>query len=58
MASIRVPDDLIDRLRPYFETTWEKEKRERGHPISPAQINMRILQWVYEQKRPRDRSPL
>jgi len=42
MVSMRIPGKLVEDLRPYVESAWERENR----PISPAQVMIRSGQLL------------
>ncbi len=54
MAHLQIPTDLIQKLRPYYETEYEREQREeRKRTVSDNSLVLRILQQLYDQKKKR-----
>jgi hypothetical protein len=49
MAHIIIPDNLIDTLRPLYETAWEKELREKEKRlVSANEVIFRIVTQAFE----------
>lgn len=51
MVHLQIPDELIDKVRPFFENDWDRERRETGKkPLSPSEVVIRMASWAYAQK--------
>jgi hypothetical protein len=52
MAHVLLPADLLNKLRPHYQTEWEKEQEASGQKIvGNNKLVLRILQQVYEEKK-------
>jgi hypothetical protein len=48
MAHLKLPNDLINDVRPFVETCWETKQREEiGVIISATEVIERLLQWFW-----------
>jgi hypothetical protein len=47
-VSTKIPDDLINELRPFYETEWEaKVREEQKRAISASEVLIRALSEIW-----------